>query len=143
MCDFFYFLGIRLVGQKSSHEGILQVFSEGRWGTVCDDKWDINLMNVRVACRQLGFPDGVSTYRAGYDPHQGSNAPIVMDEVDCMGNENNLLACRHGRGVHIDCSKHEDVGVNCKTGISQITRQGRRSGHMSYKKSLKKRANRQ
>jgi len=45
---------VRLAGAGSSdREGRLEVYHDGRWGTVCDD----NFYNedARVACNSLGF----------------------------------------------------------------------------------------
>ena len=45
---------MRLAGAGSSdREGRLEVYHDGRWGTVCDD----NFYNedARVACNSLGF----------------------------------------------------------------------------------------
>ncbi len=50
---------LRLVGNFSrtgGSSGRLEVYYNGRWGTVCNDRFGIN--DARVACRQLGF----STY---------------------------------------------------------------------------------
>lgn len=44
---------IRLAGGRSGHEGRLEVYYRGKWGTVCDDGW--TEMNTYVACRLLGF----------------------------------------------------------------------------------------
>ena len=40
---------------NSSHtRGRLELYSSGKWGTVCDDNW--SSAETRVACRQLGLP---------------------------------------------------------------------------------------
>ena len=43
-----------LFGGREPHEGTIKVYAEGRWGTICDDNFDIN--DARVICRMLGYP---------------------------------------------------------------------------------------
>ena len=44
---------IRLTGGSNSNEGLLEVYCNGQWGTVCDDTFDGT--DADVACRQLGY----------------------------------------------------------------------------------------
>ena len=101
---------VRLVGGSSSAEGRVEVFHEGSWGTVCDDSWGIN--DATVVCRMLGY-DGATESPCCARFGQGSGSPILLDDVQCLGSENNLAECQHnGFGVH-NCGHSEDAGVVC------------------------------
>jgi hypothetical protein len=47
-------LNVRLVGGKNEHEGRLEVWHDGSWGTVCDD--EITALAAKVVCRMLNYP---------------------------------------------------------------------------------------
>ncbi|XP_059551547.1 neurotrypsin [Myotis daubentonii] len=99
---------LRLAGGKDSHEGRLEVYHRGQWGTVCDDGW--TELNTHVACRQLGFRYGK---QAPASPFGESTGPIWLDEVSCSGQETSLLQCSRPPWGRHDCSHREDVGVAC------------------------------
>ncbi|XP_078660617.1 neurotrypsin-like isoform X3 [Branchiostoma floridae x Branchiostoma belcheri] len=100
---------IRLVGGTNSREGRVEVFLDGRWGTVCDDSWDER--DAQVVCRQLGFGGDV---RAWSRAHFGQGTdPILMDEVSCQGTEATLADCERAAEDRMDCRHTEDAGVTC------------------------------
>ena len=52
-------------------------------------------------------------------PHFGPGAGfIVLDNVNCNGNEVNLTQCRHNRFGDHDCVPAEDAGVFCSASKS-------------------------
>ncbi|KFP43217.1 Neurotrypsin, partial [Chlamydotis macqueenii] len=99
---------LRLTSGKGGHEGRLEVYHTGQWGTICDDGW--TELNTQVVCRQLGFKYGKSTSESH---SEGSSGPIWLDDVSCSGKETNLLQCsRREWGKH-DCNHQEDVRLIC------------------------------
>ena len=83
--------------------GRVEVYLTGRgWGTVCDDN---------VVCRQLGYSRASSVYQSA---HFGEGSgPILLDDVECTGNEKYLWECPHRGWGEDDCSHGEDAGVYC------------------------------
>ena len=108
---------VRLVNGSGAHEGRVEIYHEGRWGTVCDDFWRTD--NATVVCRQLGYSGrGKAHRRAAFG--EGED-PIWMDNVRCSGDEARLADCPfRGWGVH-NCSHAEDAGVSCGAGASAAT----------------------
>ena len=100
---------VRLVGGSGPHEGRVEVFYNGAWGTVCGDGWD--LQDAAVVCHQLGYDKArIALGKAAFGKGKG---PIWYDYVRCRGSEANLAQCGHnGLRVH-GCRHSEDAGVIC------------------------------
>lgn len=50
---------LRLVGGRVSNEGNVEIYHAGRWGSICDDEWDMS--EGDVACRSLGHQLGAES----------------------------------------------------------------------------------
>ena len=110
ICVFVTVSDIRLVGGSGSHEGRVEVYHNGTWGTVCDDDW--NLQDATAVCRQLGYFN--ATAALGSTMFGAGSGPILFSELACIGNESIITECHHLlTGVH-NCTHSEDVGVVCE-----------------------------
>ncbi|KAI4901970.1 hypothetical protein NFI96_006072 [Prochilodus magdalenae] len=108
---------IRLVNGTSRCCGRVEIQHNRRWGTVCDDGWDMN--DAEVVCRQTGCGRAVSAPHSA--PFGQGSEPTWLDNVGCRGTENYLNQCSHpGFGVE-DCGHKEDAGVVCSTGLQSPT----------------------
>ncbi|KAG8509873.1 Scavenger receptor cysteine-rich domain-containing group B protein [Galemys pyrenaicus] len=100
---------LRLVGGPSRCRGRLEVLHGGSWGSVCDDDWDV--VDANVVCRQLGCGLALPVPRPlAFGQGRG---PILLDNVECRGQETALSECgSRGWGIH-NCFHYEDVAVLC------------------------------
>ena len=100
---------LRLVNGPTRNCGRVEIFHDGVWGTICDDRWDYR--DADVACRQLGYERHERRYR---NAHFGQGeGPIWLESLRCSSRGNAIVECRHdGWGVH-DCTHEEDAGVCC------------------------------
>ncbi len=98
---------LRLVGGTNDHNGRLEVFANGAFGTVCDDVFED--VDATVACRQLGFNDGGTAIQL----FGGGTGEILLDDVACVGSEARLLDCGNLGIGNDNCGHNEDVGISC------------------------------
>ena len=113
---------LRLVDANGARrEGRLEVFHDGEWGTVCDDRMD-ERRNIapQFACQLMGYADGEVVARGNIGAAE-SDQPIWLDDVRCYAGSTHwtgeiptkLHHCYHaGWGLN-NCSHDEDVYLSC------------------------------
>ena len=100
---------VRLINGSTDHEGRVEVYINGEWGTVCG--WDLN--DAQVVCNELGLGIAVVAVRSAFYG-QGSG-PIW--NLNCIGNELSITNCSHRRWGFSHCSRSSsDASVRCSTG---------------------------
>ncbi|XP_010000081.1 PREDICTED: deleted in malignant brain tumors 1 protein [Chaetura pelagica] len=99
---------VRLANGPNRCAGRVEVLHNQRWGTVCDDDWD--LRDAKVVCRQLGC--GTAVAAPGHAHFGQGSDPIWLDDVEGRGTETIFSQCSLNWGVH-NCNHEEDAGVVC------------------------------
>ena len=124
------------VDGPTADAGRLEVFHNGEWGTVCDDRFDDAFDDASTsspasvansapafACQLLGYATGELVARDDIAAMSGAPAsqPIWLDDVRCAAGSTHwtgvpptqLHHCYHaGWGLH-NCSHDEDVHLRC------------------------------
>ena len=106
------FITVHLVNGSTKHEGRVEVYHNGVWGTVCDDGWDLN--DAQVVCSELGFDKATAALHGAFYG-QGSGI-IWLDEVNCIGIERSFGDCSHKGWESHNCRHEQDASVNCSVG---------------------------
>ncbi|NWW98564.1 DMBT1 protein, partial [Caloenas nicobarica] len=104
---------VRLVDSSSRCAGRVEILHGGRWGTVCDDGWD--LLDAEVVCRQLDC--GRALAAPGGAQFGRGDGIIWMDEANCTGMETALSACQARPWGVNNCYHGEDAGAVCSDSI--------------------------
>jgi len=115
---------VRLAGGTMESEGVLQVYHDGKWGTVCDDLF--TKVAGDVVCRELGFGSAMfightnslpapqfPILRPG-DAVIKSDTPIWMDDVTCgQSQELSIKDCSFAGWGVTNCRHVEDIVIRC------------------------------
>ncbi|XP_064385063.1 deleted in malignant brain tumors 1 protein-like isoform X2 [Halichondria panicea] len=101
----------------SQYEGIVEVFHNGAWGTICNTHWTLN--DALVACRTVGFSSAVRAVTDGsyYGAGLGS---VYLNDVHCTGEETTLFNCSHSSwgNVPSSCDHSNDAAVVCSDNVA-------------------------
>ena len=98
-----------MVEGSGDHKGRVEVRFKGKWGTVCDDGWNIKAGNV--VCRMLGYNYAlVASHSARFGQGTGD---IILDDIRCTGKEKRIAECSHAELMAHNCGHSEDAGVIC------------------------------
>ncbi|XP_019919461.2 uncharacterized protein [Magallana gigas] len=101
---------IRLYGNKTDNEGILQLYINRTWTTFCDNNFKYK--ESLVACRQLHLPTRYVTFRTVLDFQNPDTSMAIIYNTYCNGTETSLSECRlssYGRS----CTHSEDIYIQC------------------------------
>ncbi|KAG2496067.1 hypothetical protein HYH03_005986 [Edaphochlamys debaryana] len=104
-----YQLGDIFLKSLVNHEGAIQIFDGEKFGTVCSENFED--IDAKVACRQLGYGDGIVLTNWGVLPSAG---PVMLTRLDCGATHSRIYDCPSaGWGVNGTCTHSQDVGVRC------------------------------
>ncbi|KAM7035040.1 scavenger receptor cysteine-rich type 1 protein M130-like [Acridotheres tristis] len=81
---------LRLAGSGNPCAGRVEVKLQGQWGSVVDDRWDME--DAEVVCQHLGCGSAAGAYSARERFGVG-DGPVNVALVDCNGNETALWDC--------------------------------------------------
>ncbi|KAJ2949950.1 hypothetical protein O0L34_g11275 [Tuta absoluta] len=106
---------IRLLGGRTQQEGRLQVKMEGKWGTVCNYRW--NIVNAALVCHQLGLALNPDDWflEPNEIPDAGKTEDIVVSNVECTEFDNDITKCKAETMDNFEnsCTHENDVGIRC------------------------------
>eukprot|EP00105_Crassostrea_gigas_P038245 XP_019922393.1 PREDICTED: deleted in malignant brain tumors 1 protein-like [Crassostrea gigas] len=105
------YTNVRLVGSGYSDRGTVEVYLNGQWGTICDDRF--NKADGDVICRMLGFNSSTNIFGSA---HYGTGSGPILYQVNCNGYETDIAECGLSDWGTTGCGHYEDVGVHCGDG---------------------------
>uniref|UniRef100_A0A8C3P1N1 Soluble scavenger receptor cysteine-rich domain-containing protein SSC5D n=1 Tax=Cyanoderma ruficeps TaxID=181631 RepID=A0A8C3P1N1_9PASS len=111
---------VRLAGGPHRCAGRVEVFHAGRWGTVCDDSWE--LRDAQVTCRQVRC--GHALWAPGAAQFGEGAGPIWLDGLRCVGTETHLARCPARPWGEHTCNHVEDASAICSGEAGQVRLSG-------------------
>ncbi|XP_054470214.1 scavenger receptor cysteine-rich type 1 protein M130-like [Anoplopoma fimbria] len=119
---------VRMVDGTSLCSGRLEVKSNQRWSSVCED--DFDQQDAEVVCRELGCGAPSVLQGALYGEVE---APMWTKEFQCGGHESALLDCRSSGSDRNTCSPGKAVGLTCSEPVRLVGGDSRCAGTLEVK----------
>ncbi|XP_019849174.1 PREDICTED: deleted in malignant brain tumors 1 protein-like isoform X2 [Amphimedon queenslandica] len=101
---------LRLTSGNYTNEGLIEVYCNGAWGTVCDNTFSATA--ARIVCRQLGYN---SYYRYNTLPIVGDTPQSIWyNSLSCSSSDTCLSSCQScPSSSSTTCVHAEDVTIVC------------------------------
>ena len=100
---------MRLIGGPTLKEGIVQVYFNDIWGSVCDQLWDKT--DADVACRMMGYAG--STQPKNSAVYGKASDTFWLNNLRCAGDENSLFSCVHDGLRNHTCAGGNEATLAC------------------------------
>ncbi|KAI0230770.1 hypothetical protein LSAT2_018882 [Lamellibrachia satsuma] len=104
---------IRLVDDQSVMYGRLQILYRGRWRGICANSQNWTQTDTDVACRQLGFLEGIFSFVSWA---RNDSRFMLYHQPDCSGSESNILDCAGSQRIQIGsriCVQQKTIHLHC------------------------------
>ena len=110
--DNFGIYPIRLVDGTKPWEGIVEIFYNNTWGTICDDGYSSS--NGPVLCKQLGHQGYSGNFR--HTPSSSSSKPVWWRYLKCNSNIHHYISSCSFQGWGTSCYGRGLWTVRCEPG---------------------------
>ncbi len=112
------FCPVRLTGGNTSLEGVVELYHNYRWWTVCrTGNLSDDLNSAIIVCRQLEFSTAQSVIPAGNFTLPPRYTRALLSGLRCQGGERNLTLCRRHDGLEVavgkQCDRTQSLAVRC------------------------------
>ena len=104
---------LRLVSGSKPWEGIVEVYYNNTWGTICDN-YRYSYSNGLVLCKQLGYQDYSGSFR--YTPSSSSPKPVWWRDLRCNSNAHHDISSCPFQGWGVSCHGRSLWTVRCDPG---------------------------
>jgi hypothetical protein len=102
---------VRLVDGNDGYSGIVEVFHDAEWRSVCDTHW--TNIEAKVVCQELRLPFHAAVSFSGGVFREGQQERYWLDNVSCGGDETSLLECPHDKIEPHNCGQGQRAKVTC------------------------------